>query len=246
MRFHLQTAIIAVIAVMCGASANVAAQGAPPAGMTGDDPPEPGEDAMPTEDAGGAMRIPCLEDLSPEGDTRKGVQQREFLKDNRVEISALGGLYASDVLSSTYLLGGAVAYFPSEDFGIEFMLSRSPVNFGLEQPFSAFDQEQNFQSGDAWQSIVSLLYAPFHAKFKFSEASIVSGDIFVVGGAGRTFHETVQGLTWEAGAGMKLYLWKYLTFRLDIRDYILPQEVLGRGRITNNLAVMGGFSTWLF
>ena len=64
-------------------------------------------------------------------------------------------------------------------------------------------------------------------------------------GAGRTFDPTVLGLTWEAGAGAKLYFNKYFAFRLDLRDFLLPQEVLGRGRITNNVTVLAGLSLWL-
>ena len=97
----------------------------------------------------------------------------------------------------------------------------------------------------AWQGILSLLWSPIHAKFKFSEATIIHGDIFAIAGAGRTFHESVLGLTWEAGAGLKLYFSRFVTFRLDIRDFLLPQEVLGRGRITNNITILAGFSVWL-
>ena len=64
-------------------------------------------------------------------------------------------------------------------------------------------------------------------------------------GAGRTFNESVLGLTWEAGVGLKLYFSRFVTFRLDLRDFLLPQEVLGRGRITNNITILGGFSLWL-
>ena len=67
----------------------------------------------------------------------------------------------------------------------------------------------------------------------------------MVAGAGRTFHESVMGLTWEGGLGLKLYLSHYVTLRFDVRDFLLPQEVLGRGRITNNITVLGGVSVWL-
>ena len=31
----------------------------------------------------------------------------------------------------------------------------------------------------------------------------------------------------------------------DVRDFLIPQEVLGRGRSTNNITILGGFSLWL-
>ncbi len=54
-----------------------------------------------------------------------------------------------------------------------------------------------------------------------------------------------SGLTWEAGVGAKLYFNRFFSFRLDLRDFLLPQEVLGRGRITNNVTILAGLSLWL-
>jgi outer membrane beta-barrel protein len=189
--------------------------------------------------------LTCLEGDAAGAGRRKGVQRRDFLKRHRFEVSGMGGFYASDTLSSTYSYGGALAFFPSEDFGLELLVTRSPVKFRLEEPFSAFDREQHFPPGVAWQGIVSMLWSPIHAKLRFSDENIVHSDIFIVAGAGKTFHDSVQGLTWEVGGGIKLYLSRFVTMRIDVRDFLLPQEVLGRGRITNNLTVLAGVSLWL-
>jgi outer membrane beta-barrel protein len=203
-----------------------------------------GDEDEGTEADSALHALTCL-DGDATGGRRKGVQRRDFLKRHRFELSGVGGFYASDALSSTYSYGGALAFYPSEDFGLEVLVTRSPVQFRLEEPFNAFTKEQHFVASQAWQGIASMLWSPIHAKFKFSEQSIIHGDVFAVAGAGRTFHESVMGLTWEAGAGFKLYLAKYLAFRFDVRDFLLPQEVLGRGRITNNVTVLGGFSAWV-
>jgi len=188
--------------------------------------------------------LACLEGDAT-GGKRKGVQRRDFLKKHRFELSGLGGFYASDALSSTYSYGGALAFYPSEDFGLELLVTRTPMQFRLEEAFTAFDQQTHFQQSVAWQGIFSLLWSPIHAKFKFTENTIIHGDLFAVAGAGRTFDPTVLGLTWEAGTGAKLYFNKYFAFRLDLRDFLLPQEVLGRGRITNNVTLLAGLSLWL-
>jgi outer membrane beta-barrel protein len=188
--------------------------------------------------------LTCLEGDAT-GGRRKGVQRRDFLKKHRFELSGVGGFYASDALSSTYSYGGALAFYPSEDFGLEVLVTRSPVQFRLEEPFGGFTSERHFTADNAFQGIGSLLWSPIHAKFKFSEETIVHGDVFAIAGAGRTFHESVLGLTWEAGVGLKLYVSRYVTLRVDVRDFLLPQEVLGRGRITNNVTALGGVSVWL-
>ena len=223
------------------------AAGGPSAGAEADSDAdqEADEGAQDEESAESALHgLACLEGDAT-GGRRKGVQRRDFLKKHRFELSGLGGFYASDALSSTYSYGGAVAFYPSEDFGVELLVTRTPMQFRLEEPFTAFDLQTHFPASVAWQGIFSLLWSPIHAKFKFTENTIVHGDLFAVAGAGRTADPTVLGLTWEAGVGAKLYFSKYVGFRLDLRDFLLPQEVLGRGRITNNVTILAGLSLWL-
>jgi outer membrane beta-barrel protein len=209
------------------------------------DEEQPGEEGRgEDEEEGNLHALACLEGETADG-KRKGVQRRDFLKRHRFELSGVGGYYASDALSSTYSYGGAAAFYPSEDFGVELLVTYTPIKFRLEEPFNAFDQERHFTSSSALQGIASMLWSPIHAKFKFTEATIIHGDVFAVAGAGRTFHESVLGLTWEAGLGLKLYFSRFVSFRLDVRDFLIPQEVLGRGRSTNNITILGGFSLWL-
>lgn len=223
---------------------------APPAAAGGSSSAESdnegeGESGDEEESAESALHgLACLEGDAT-GGKRKGVQRRDFLKKHRFELSGLGGFYASDALSSTYSYGGALAFYPAEDFGLELLVTRTPMQFRLEEAFTAFDQQTHFQQSVAWQGIFSLLWSPIHAKFKFTENTIIHGDLFAVAGAGRTADPTVLGLTWEAGGGAKLYFNKYFAFRLDLRDFLLPQEVLGRGRITNNVTILAGLSLWL-
>jgi outer membrane beta-barrel protein len=208
-----------------------------------DDPPEQGEAATEQEPPS-STRVACLEDASEDGYQRKGVQKRDFVKRHRFELGAVGGFYASDALSSTYTFGGALAFFPSEDFGLEALVTYEPVQFRIEDSFNAFDQRRRFQAGTALQGMGALLFSPVHAKFKASEETILHGDLFLSAGAGRTFHDSVQGLTWEAGAGFKLYFSNHFAFRFDVRDFMLPQEILGRARITHNLTILAGLSLW--
>jgi outer membrane beta-barrel protein len=215
-----------------------------PSGEAAEEQGEEAEGQQGEESESALHGLACLEGDAT-GGRRKGVQRRDFLKRHRFEIAAVGGFYASDVLSSTYDYGGALAFYPSEDFGVELLVTRSPIRFRLEEPFTAFDLQHHFQPSIAWQGIFSLLWSPIHAKFKFTDATIIHGDIFAVAGAGRTFTESVLGLTWEAGVGLKLYFSRFVSFRLDLRDFLLPQEVLGIGRITNNITILGGFSLWL-
>lgn len=224
--------LASALAVLLGAAA-ARAQPAPPAPAALDDGSDP------------ATRISCLEELSDQGYRRKGVQRRDFLKRRRFEVAALGGFYASDLLSSTYTAGGSLAFFPAEDFGVEVMVHWLPVRFRLEEPFTGFDRARRFQPGSAFAGLAGLLFSPFHTKLKLNESTIVHGDLFLVAGGGRTFHDSVQGFTAQAGIGLRIYLNNRFALRMDLRDFIVPQEVLGEGRVTHNLGVLVGLGLWL-
>ena len=126
------------------------------------------------------------------------------------------------------------------------LVTRSPIRFRLEEPFSSFDAEQHFQPSAAWPGdrLAAVVADP-------RQVQVHRGDhhprrhLRAWRAPGRTFHESVLGLTWEAGVGLKLYFSRFVTFRLDLRDFLIPQEVLGRGRITNNVTILAGSSLWL-
>ena len=209
---------------------------------------DPAEQAVPLEEEGldepeapPPGRVACLDDLSAEGYQRKGVQKRDFLKRMKFEISAVGGFYASDVLSSTYTVGGALAFFPAEDLGLELLVSWSPVAL---PPGGALHLRSTGPAasspGSALQAVGGLLFSPFHAKFKVTEADHPARRSVPGGRGGPHLPRSVQGVTFQGGLGLRLYLLQRLAFRLDVRDFVLPQEVLGRARVTHNLTVLAG------
>jgi outer membrane beta-barrel protein len=148
------------------------------------------------------------------------------------------------MLSSTYTYGAAVAFWLSEDFGVEALLARNPVQFRLEQPFTGFDREHHFQSGTAWNAMGAMVWAPIHAKLRWSERRITHADLSWLVGAGRTFNDTAQGLTLQVGVGLRLFLARYLSVRLDVRDFAISEEVLGRGRTSHNIVTLVGLCGW--
>jgi len=215
------------------------------------DPGEAGDEgSAESEDEAPGAPLRALSCLEGEGGNehdgaRRGVQKRDFLKKHRFEISAMGGAYASDALSSTYVYGGAVSFFPSEDFGIEAMVLRNPVSYRLQDPIIAAGLLHSFQSGTAWNGLAAMLWSPVHAKLRFSPRHITHADLLLVAGAGRTLSDAAQGLTFQAGLGLKLYLARFVSLRIDVRDLIISQDVLGHGENTHNIITMFGLCGWV-
>jgi outer membrane beta-barrel protein len=205
-------------------------------------------DADDDEAPGAPLRaLSCLEGEggNEKDGARRGVQKRDFLKRHRFEVALHGGYYAADALSSTYVYGGSASFFLSEDFGVEAMVLRNPVSFRLENAFVSFDGQQHFQPGTAWNFLGALTWSPVHAKLRFSEHHITHADLLLNAGAGQTFSGIAQGFTWQAGLGVKLYLSRFFSLRIDVRDLIIPQEILGNGKNTHNIISMLGFCGWI-
>jgi|SRR6185312_660852 len=190
---------------------------------------------------------PCLDpdaELGAAG-RRKGVQKRDFLKRLRLEMSAWGGFYASDLLSSSYDYGGAVAFYPGEDFGVEASLVVTPFSLAVEKPLTQFFAGETFKKGLAFIVVGNFLWSPIHLKVRVSDHAIAHGDLFLALGAGDTFNDTIQGITFDVGIGLKLYANRFFAVRFDLRDYVMVQEAVAVQRVTNNLVGLFGLSLFI-
>jgi len=189
----------------------------------------------------------CLDPANELGaaGARKGVQKRDFLKRLRAEISVWGGFWASDLLSSSYDYGGAVAFYPFEDIGFEVSLLVTPFSLAVEKPLTQFFQGQVFAPSIGFVLVGDVLWSPIHLKMRVSERAIVHGDIFFALGAGDTFSGTVQGATFDVGLGLKIYPNRWFAVRFDLRDYLMVQEAIAVQRTTNNVIGTLGLSVFL-
>jgi outer membrane beta-barrel protein len=190
---------------------------------------------------------PCLDPEAELGAAgrRKGVQKRDFIKRLRLEMTIWGGFFAGDLLSTSYDYGGAVAFYPGEDFGFEASLLVTPFDLAVERPLTGFFAGQTFRSSLAFVLVGDFLWSPIHLKMRVSEHAIAHGDLFFVLGAGDTFHSTAQGITFDAGLGLKVYANRFLAVRFDLRDYLMIQEAIAIQRVTNNLVGLIGLSLFI-
>ncbi len=199
---------------------------------------------------GGATALadePCLESGDPLGELgqRKGVQKRNFLKRLRAELSVFGGFYAADLYSTSYNYGGAVTFWPFEDFGVEASVLVSPVTLSIEKPLTQFFTGRVVSPSLAYVVVGDLVWSPIHLKMRVSEKGIIHGDVMLFVGGGETINDSAQGATFDVGLGLKLYPTRYLAIRLDLRDYVQVQEAVAVEKTTNNLVGMVGLSLFI-
>lgn len=174
----------------------------------------------------------------------RGVQKREFLKKGQIELLAHGGLFAGDLTSSSYVAGGALSFFATEDLAFEASFDITPIALDLDSPLAKFFGDDRFEAGMGYLAQAGLLWSPIHAKAKIG-SSIVHADILFAAGGGRLFHDSVQGVGFDGGMAMELFVSQWVTLRFDIRDWVMIQEAVAETRLTNNIVSTFGLGLWI-
>jgi outer membrane beta-barrel protein len=187
---------------------------------------------------------PSITDELGQTQRRRGVQERHFLKRGRLALSPRGGLFAGDLMSSSYVAGGQASIFLTERLALWSSLDVTPVALDLDEPLERFFGDGRFQRSLGWLALGGLTFAPIHAKLRTGDR-IVHADLYLSTGAGRLIHDSSQGIALTAGATLELFTTSWLTLRFDLRDVAAIQEAVGETRFTHNLVATGGFSFWL-
>jgi outer membrane beta-barrel protein len=174
----------------------------------------------------------------------RGVQKRVFLKRHKLELVAHGGLYGGDLTSSAWIAGGSLAYYVTEDFAVQAEVDLTPLTMDLDGPLTKFFGDNRFQPGMAYVALANAMWSPIHAKLKLG-GGIVHSDIMLFSGGGRMIHDAVQGLSFDAGAAIDMFVSHVLTIRLDVRDLMAIEEIAGESRFTHNLIATAGIAVWI-
>jgi len=199
-----------------------------------------------------SARAQCVdEELKQElvgGRHYRGVQERLFTKAFRHEVSVLGGYYGADLYSSNWLAGGAYTFHFSEDLGLEasvaFTRFRTAVTDTYEKRYPQVQvEERTDKPGRLYFG--HLVWSFAYGKLRWFGGGISRFDFNTALGAGITDDSTARGLTGSFGIGTKFYFFKWLSFRVDVRDHILKESLLGEDHLVNDIVVTGGASIFV-
>jgi outer membrane beta-barrel protein len=175
----------------------------------------------------------------------RGVQERLFTKAFRHEFSGFGGWYAADLYSSTWTAGGAYTFHFSEDLGLEasyaYTRFRSAVTDSYErrypniQVLNRADQPTNLYFGH-------LIWTFAYGKLRWMGGGISRFDFNFAFGGGVTDDSSSRGLTASAGIGTKFFFGKWFALRMDVRDHVLREVLVGDEHLANDVIVTLGAS----
>ncbi|MGA3119704.1 MAG: outer membrane beta-barrel domain-containing protein [Polyangiaceae bacterium] len=178
----------------------------------------------------------------------RGVQERLFTKAFRHELSAMGGVYAADLYSSSWLAGGAYTFHFSEDLGLEasvqFARFRSAVTESYERRYPDIQiLDQPDQPGRLYFG--HLIWTFAYGKLRWMGGGISHFDFNLAVGAGVTDDSTSLGVTGSAGLGAKLFFGSWFALRLDVRDHVLDETLVGDQHLVNDVLVTFGASAFV-
>lgn len=202
--------------------------------------------------APGRARAQCVDDeLKQElvgGRHYRGVQDRLFTKAFRHELSGMGGWYAADLYSSSWVAGGAYAFHFTEDLALEASAQltrfRTAATDSYERRYPQLQVEDR-SSRPGRLYFGHLLWSFAYGKLRWAGGHITRFDLNAALGAGLTDDDTSLGLTGSAGLGTKWYFGNWFALRLDVRDRVMRQSLLGEDHLVNDVLVTGGFSVFL-
>jgi outer membrane beta-barrel protein len=193
----------------------------------------------------------CVDDELKEelvgGRHYRGVEERLFTKAFRHELSAMGGLYAADLYSSNWVVGGAYTFHFSEDFAleasVEFTRFHSAVTDAYERRYpniAVLDRAD--KPGTLYFG--HLLWSFAYGKIRWMGGSVSRFDLNLAIGAGVTDDSTARGATGSAGLGAKLFFGHWFALRIDGRDHVLQEVLVGDEHLVNDLVVTLGASVF--
>jgi outer membrane beta-barrel protein len=174
----------------------------------------------------------------------RGVQKKHFLKRHKINLVIHGGMFAGDLTSSSWIAGGSLGVFITEDFGVAAEFDLTPVTLDLDSPLNQFFGDNRFSDSMGYLALGNAFWAPIHAKLKIG-GGIVHSDIMLFAGAGRLIDDSVQGLAFDGGSAIDFFISRFFTVRIDIRDVMAIEEIAGTTRPTNNIVGTMGLSVWI-
>jgi outer membrane beta-barrel protein len=176
---------------------------------------------------------------------RRGAVDRLFVKQQRHEFTASGGVYNSDLFSGTWIVGGSYTFHMTEQTAVEFGGAYTHANADV---IRAIEDERGEVLEDDYARVVFaeslLVWSPVYGKLRFG-GTIVHFDIHLDAGVGVVDSSTSRGAAGVAGFGIKLFAGTAVAFRIDARNHTFRQELLDEHFLVNDAQVTAGLSLFL-
>lgn len=159
------------------------------------------------------------------------------------EIGVYGGILSVEDFGSEPVTGARLGYHLTEDIFVEAQVGRSKVTD--EQFLSVFPSgifPQRPVDLDYW--LVSLGYHFLPGEVFFGQTYAFSSGVYLIAGVGNVEFADVSSTAFSFGIGVRALPVDWLSLRLEMRDHVFDQDVLGRNKRTHNFEFTFGLSVY--
>jgi outer membrane beta-barrel protein len=177
---------------------------------------------------------------SGKGGELYSIEKRDLM--GRHELTATLGVLPMDAFFKGMSLYGSYTYHFNHLYAWEIVGGMWSFNFGtgLEQELKEKYLVQATKLGElTWILNSNFVLKPLYGKFALSNDKIFSGEFFFVGGPTIAGYSAATPFGIDLGAGIRLFMGRYFSMRLDIRDYMYFPNF---NSMSNNLWVSLGLS----
>jgi outer membrane beta-barrel protein len=184
-------------------------------------------------------------------DRIKAVARKTFLKANRFELVPMAGVTMNDAFFQTWAVGGRLSYHLHDAFALEVGGMYVPPGFAQTlEPVQVLRNELKMINTDnklIGMADIGFTFSPMYGKVALFGDAIIHFDGFLQGGVGATFDNGADLVhpAMNVGAGVRVFLLRWLALRADVRDVIYPQDKLQISTLQNLLFVNLGVAFYL-
>jgi len=192
--------------------------------------------------AGHAMADDQEQVIKPEIERRD--IKRTGIDTENFELGLFAGTLSVEDFGANLVYGARLGYHVTEDVFTELSLAQSDTGKTSFERLSG-----NIQLLDNSDRKLTYYNVSFGFNLLPGESFIGSkyaftSALYLIGGIGSTRFGGNDALTWNFGAGYRLLLTDWLALRLDAREHIFDQTLLGQRQTNHNLEFTGGISVF--
>lgn len=174
------------------------------------------------------------------------IQQKSFMRDGRIELTPSFGLSLNENLNSHFFTGGSISYHITDLISLggdyfKYFGKMSSLAKEVGNDFFVYPEKKLIQQYFGAHFSYVLIYG----KFVSFERFIIHFDAYVKGGGGvietsyKSYHPSGN-----IGIGLRIFLTDFLTFNLELTDYIYRENYRAENLMINNVSFCGSFSVF--
>ena len=181
-------------------------------------------------------------------DRVKSVQRKSFLKKSRFELFPYFGLDLNDPFFQHFIVGASGAYHLTDSLALELRggfvagsVKQSAIRFVRQETDSLLVDPPEFK----YHADVDLQFSPIYGKISLFGESILHFDTYLVAGPGVFGTDQGANPAVNVGIGQRYFINRWLTARVELRDYIFMDNRNGSSDIQNLMIVSFSLSGFL-